>query len=364
MRNGDVENAVEKIIARLDELCNGGSIKSFPPSSTSQVFDDVTSKEKGSAILASIFLIAYSIERLDWDYTSVPIGIRGRHGDKRLASAFTERHVTLHRNITAFGENLGWKGNVRNVNLKLDPRFSNFLSSLHLLPPNHREQLLDYAIYKSYESRAIPKPLPPLPASWLTYARALHLCEKLLAIPSEGHIQQFLVAGFLSVHRKRYGHTITTHHPHASDTFDETAGDIEEFRDSTLVAAYEVTVRDDWKNRLRDLQTKAHKANLKKYVVIASGVSRDPHLSSARELLTFLHGLSIDLAVVDIKDFFRVFCSELHAPEIRESINETYALILNPKLSGRNDFINAFAEVSKEWLSAQSDSTFSLTTES
>ena len=353
MRNEDIEGSVEAIISRLDEYCSGASIQSFPPPSASKVFDDVIRKQKGSVRLASIFLLAYSTASSGWDFSSIPVGIRGKHGDKRLAAAFTERHVTLHFNITAFGENLGWKGNVRNVDLSNDPRFSKFLASIKKLSAKQREVLLDYAIYKCFESRAVPKPLPPLPSDWLSYARALQLCEALLAIPSEGHIQQFLVAGFLSIHRKRFGHSIETHHPHASDTFDGTSGDIEEFRESNLVAAYEVTVRDDWKNRLPDLQKKATEAGLQKYIVIASGVANDKSLSSASALLDFLEGMAIDLAVVDIKDFFNVFCAELSPKEMREAINSTYEYLLHPKLSGRNEFIDAFTFASQRWINAQ-----------
>lgn len=353
MRNEDIANAVEGIICQLDKFCGGASIRSFPTPSVSKIFDDLVKEQKGSVRLASIFLLAYSTVSDDWDYASVPVGIRGKHGDKRLAVAFTERHVTLHFNVTAFGENLGWKGNVRNVDLSKDPRFSRFLTSIKELSESERKVLFDYAIYKAFESRAVPKPLPPLPPDWLSYARALQLCEALLAIPSEGHIQQLLVAGFLSVHRRRFGHSIETHHPHASDTFDGTAGDIEEFRESNLVAAYEVTVRDDWKNRLPDLQKKAAEAGLQKYVVIASGVSNDKSLSSASALLLFLEGMVLDLAVVDIKDFFKVFCAELSPKEMREAINSTYEYLLNPKLSGRNEFIEAFTGASQKWINAQ-----------
>ncbi len=56
-----------------------------------------------------------------WDLKSVPIGIRGQYGDKRLAMGLALRHVTFHKNITAFGENLGWKEAVRQFDLSLDP---------------------------------------------------------------------------------------------------------------------------------------------------------------------------------------------------------------------------------------------------
>jgi len=350
MRNEEIGSTVEWIVERLDHFSDGAVISKYPTKEVRKIFDEVLETQKGSVRLASIFLLAYSVRAKGWNYIGVPVGVRGKYGDKRLAAAFTERHVTLHSSITAFGENLGWKGNVSGVDLRKDGRFSTFVRKIKKLKKPERAALLDYAVYKACESRVVPKPLPPLPADWLSYPRALQLCQELLAVSSEGHVQQFLVAGFLAIHRKRCGTSIQTHHPHASDKFDSTAGDIEEFRDSKLVAAYEVTVRDDWKNRLPDFQKKAADAGLSKYVIIASNVRNDPSLSSAVALLGFLDGVSLDLAVVDIAEFFYVFCAELRADEIRDAINLTYEHLLNTKLCGRIEFIEAFSGIASSWI--------------
>lgn len=351
MKNADVGKAVDLILSRLDALCSGEPAGEFPNKKGKLVIDEVISKQKSSVRLATIFLTAYSLENIRWNYKSVPVGIRGVHGDKKLASALTARHVNLHQSITAFGENLGWKGNVRNVNLKNDPRFSEFLADLKSFNAEERDKILNYAVFKLFESRAIPKALPPLPPDYLTFSRALALCESLLEIPSEGHIPQFLVAGFLSVHRSRFGHEVKTHHPHAADTFDNAAGDIEEYINGKLYAAYEVTVRDDWKNRLPDFEKKAAKANLNKYIIFAAGVDRDPQLASASALLEFLGNIRIDLAVVDIRDFFTVFCAELKANEICTAINRTFEFLVNPKLCGKKQIIDLFVEAADTWRS-------------
>ncbi len=90
-----------------------------------------------------------------------------------------------------------------------------------------------------------------------------------------GHIQQFLIAALLHEYRRRYSIEITTHHPHAADKFDETAGDIEERRDGQLGRAYEVTVRDDWKNRISNFKKKMDRFGLSKYIIIAAGINTD-----------------------------------------------------------------------------------------
>jgi hypothetical protein len=353
MRNEYIESSVSSIIGRIDALCDGQPVGDLADNNTRKILDQLIIAEKGSVRLAAIFLLAYSVHAKRWNFRTVPVGIRGKYGDKRLAAALTDRHVTLHQSITAFGENLGWKGNVRNVNLTKDPRFTKFLVAVKALDHAERAQLLEYAIYKLFESRAVPQALPPLPQEYLTYGRALLLCEQLLAIPSEGHIQQFLVAGFLKVHRQRFGHDVTTHHPHASDKFDSTAGDIEEFREGILVAAYEVTVRDDWKNRLPDFDKKAAVAGLKKYAIFASQVHSDVTLSSASALLDFLGERTVDLAVVDIRDFFSVFCSELRAEEIRAALNQSYEYLLNPNLCGKKEYVDAYSATAGKWMNAQ-----------
>ena len=59
-----------------------------------------------SVRLASLFLAFYSMVETSWDCDSVPTGIRGKWGDKRLANELTQRNISLHNAITAFGENL------------------------------------------------------------------------------------------------------------------------------------------------------------------------------------------------------------------------------------------------------------------
>ncbi len=150
--------------------------------------------------------------------------------------------------------------------------------------------------------------------------------------------------------RRRFGHRISTHHPHASDRFDGTKGDIEEFRDDELIAAYEVTLRDDWKNRLADFGKKVRDANLPKYVIFAADVRSDRELSPADRLIEFVGKLPFDLAVVDIRDFFSVFCAELYRDEIGLAFNRAYQMLADPRLSGREDLLVKYRSTASEWL--------------
>jgi hypothetical protein len=350
VRNVSVERAVDLIIQLLDRLSKGDSLGSPTPAAIKDIFDKHTEPFGGSVRLACVFLTAYAVVDPRWSFRSVPTGTRGAYGDKRLAGELTLRNVTFHKSITAFGENLGWKGAVKQFDLSKDHRFAPFVAELQKLNPANRASLLNHIAWRLHASRVVPQALPPLPRTYLAYAKSLDLCEKLLAIPSEGHIQQFLVAAFLEVHRKRFGNRVATHHPHASDKSDGTVGDIEEYRDDTLVAAYEVTVRSDWKNRLADFGKKATQGKLPKYVIFAAGVRSDPDLFPACRLIEFVDRLSFDLAVVDTVDFFTVFCAELQRDEIGLAINRAYQMLSDPRLSGREDLLVKYRAETDRWL--------------
>lgn len=352
MRNTDVEQAVGRILELLDGFIGGNSLTRPVPKNIQAVFDENCAEKGGSVKLAMTFFSAYAVINRKWDFKKVPVGIRGAYGDKRLGAQLSKRFVTFHNNITAFGENLGWKGNVRNASLTRDPRFATFIKAISGLTSAERQILLEHVAWRLYESRIVPKIMPSLPPKYLSYSRALYLCEKLLATQTEGHIQQFLVAAFLFVHRSRFGFTIKTHHPHASDKSDGTTGDVEEFADERLIAAYEITVRDDWKNRLPDFEKKATRGLLAKYVIIASNVRSDPTLCPAENLVHFTCELTFDLAVVDIRDFFTVFCAELSKNELASAFNKAFEYISSPELCGRPDVINVYETILTDWLEA------------
>jgi hypothetical protein len=259
--------------------------------------------------------------------------------------------MTFHSCITAFGENLGWKGNVKNFDLSSDPRFSSPLGKISKLPLNERKLLARHLAFRIAETRTTPKPVPPLDPSVLSFARASLLFERLLAAPSSGHVQQFLVAALLLVHRRRLGLSIHTHHPHAADKFDGAAGDIEERNGPMLVRAYEVTVRPDWKNRLNAFRQKMESFGLTKYVILAANVRSDHELREPAEMLKFLEPVGKDIAVLDIAEFCRFMAMELTAEELREAINKTDDYLFSPELCGVPEYQTRFHGIVSKWLS-------------
>jgi hypothetical protein len=352
-RNQKVEAAVKLVLGNVDSFIGGQTLSSVPNPTLRHLIDDLLKQKasvKASVRLASLFLVAYSVIDPDWDWDAIPTGIRGQYGDKLLADSLSQRQITLHDAITAFGENLGWKGNVQNVRLSRDPRFGVLASMVKSLDEGRRRVLLEYMASKFAESRREQKALPAVGADVLTFARAKSLLAKLLSLETSGHVQQFLIAAMLRVHRARYQVEIKTHHPHAPDKYDETAGDIEEHVNGQLTRAYEVTVRPDWKNRVSVFREKMDRASLPKYVIIASNVNNDEQLAQPAKMLMFLEPYGRDIAVVDIQDFANVFAAELTAQELRQALNLAYDFLCRPDLCGIVDYQEAYNKVVEQWL--------------
>jgi hypothetical protein len=350
-RNEYVDKAVQAAIDRIDRFLGGEPLNKVPSKEVRAVADAQLGMPP-STRLATLFFAFYALEDLDWDCDTLPTGLRGKWGDKRLANELSVRQLTLHNAITAFGENLGWKGNVTAVRLSNHQRFSELSAAMKNFDVGQKSSMADYMAARFAESQAIIAPLPPVGAGVLTFARARLLLYRLISEPSEGNIQQFLVAGILKVHRARFGIDVRTHHVHASDKFDATAGDIEELRDGELIRAYEVTVRPDWKNRLSDFRAKMDGSGLTKYTIIASDVSSDEDLAAPAQMLKFLEPYGRDIAVIDIYDFMNVFAAELSSKELREAVNASYQLLVEPKLCGRPDILTKYRVIVSEWLDA------------
>lgn len=348
-RNKHVEESVINAILKIDDYIDGQRLTKLPTRKLREAIDRQLSKG-GSICAASLFLAFYSNEDAEWDHNSIPTGVRGKWGDKRLADDLNLRHLTLHGATKAFGENLGWKGSVSAFRLSNDNRFSEFVSALHQSGEYQKLLAAEYIAARFAESKNIIPPLPPVGRDVLTYTRARILLSNLVRTPSEGHIQQFLIAGILHTHRQRYSHEIKTHHPHGSDKSGGEAGDVEEYRDGNLVAAYEVTVRSDWKNRVSSFREKMDNFGLAKYVIFASDVNIDDQLAEPAEMLKFLEPYGRDIAVVDIMDAINVFAAELSADELRRVISTTYEYLCSPKLCGRSDIIDKFSTQVADWL--------------
>jgi hypothetical protein len=355
LRNVVVEAAVNKALERVDAFISGGQV-ALPTPPHRRACEELLDTQAGSVRTAVLFLTFYWQEDRSWDVNRVPPGARGKYGDKKLCEELTKRNVTLHGPIVAYGENLGWKGNVRNdtIRLRQDSKFKDFIAKVDDArnDPQELGRIADFLAQRFAESKREPTPLPPVGRDVLTFVRAKILFHSLVTIPSEGHVQQFLIAALLHEYRRRHSIEITTHHPHAADKYDDTAGDIEEWREGQLVRAYEVTVRDDWKNRISQFKAKMDRFSLSKYVIIAGGVNADEDWKVPATMALKLEPYGRDIAVVDIDDVLHFLAAELSPTELRAAVNQAHVYLTDRKLSGRSDFIEAYVGTVRDWLDA------------
>jgi len=352
-RNEKVEAAVRKALDRVDAYVSGEAVV-LPKPEHRRACDTLLETKAASVRTATLFLMFHWLEESGWDRDAVPIGARGEYGDKLLCEELTNRNITLHGPIIAYGENLGWKGNVaaRNVHLLQDTRFNTFLNAVADAAgdPAAVKKLADYLAQRFAESKTEPKPLPPVGPEVLTFVRAKELFHKLLKVKSEGYVQQFMIAALLHEYRRRHVIEVKTHRPHAADRYDETAGDIEEWHEGRLIRAYEVTVRDDWKNRISGFKTKMGKHGLSKYIIIAADINTDAEWSVPAKMALKLESFGQDIAIVDITDVINFLCAELTPAELRGAVNQAYTYLSDRKLSGRVEFKDKYLEAVRSWL--------------
>lgn len=348
-RNARVERAVHQALERVDSFISGARV-TLPTAVHRRAIEALLDSRSPSVKTAALFLSFYWLEDPDWDLDTVPIGVRGQHGDKLLSEQLTRRAITLHGAITAYDENLGWKGNVRSVRLSNDPRFQGFLAAIRDASPAERRRIADFFAQRFAETKVESSPLPPVGPNVMTFVRAKMLFAKLLDIPSEGHIQQFIIAALLFELRKGQGIDVLTHHPHAADRYDDTAGDIVEIQHDKVMRAYEVTVRQDWENRISNFRTKMDRFGLPKYIIVASGVNVSRTWSVPAEMALRLEAYGRDITVVDIRDVTNFLAAELSAAQLRSAVNKAYDYLGDPSLCGREDLKLEYRKAVRDWL--------------
>ena len=304
------------------------------PAGLRALLDRVLDQKHASEKPALLFLLSYKLLNPHWDLRRVPTG--WRPADKILCGLLTELSLTLHGNITAYGENLGIKGGADKYDLFDRPLLGGALKALADEPSMIR-LAFEYVAWRFRASFREPLRIEPLSPDELTYTKALTKADNLLLTESGGHLPQFLVAALLRAFHSQWktGLHIVTHHPHASDTSDRVAGDVEVQRpDGRVVEAYEVTVRPDWKNRRQDLLKKMQKHGLGRYHVLCLIPERDGELATPEALHNYMSPLGQDISVVDIRAFVADQLMGLTRDMRAAAFAYLEAFIRDPKLCG------------------------------
>ena len=343
-----VRQAVDVAVREIDRFLSGETLSRFPSPALRRAADALL-HQSASVRTAGLFLTAYAVVEPEYDFTLVPRGWRGVNGDKLLCEELRDRHLALG-NVKAFAENIGAKGAQSDFDPSVDGRFNPYAALAAHASAEERERALAYLASRYADSQHIPASLPAVGEDVLTFVRAKALLHRLLASPSDGMIQQFLVAALLRQMRAGTGIQITTHHPHGSDRSDRTAGDIEERVEGALLRAYEVTASAPWRDRLSSAKRKMDRHGLAKYVILASDVNRQPEWSEPARVALLLEPYGRDIAVVDLQDAIHWMAAQLSSLHLREALREVERMIHNPDLCGRHDIAELYAKIVGDWL--------------
>ncbi len=333
----DSAKAVAKALAAIDGI--GSRSTTLPPRLAQAVDQVLDAKGSASNKAALLFLVAYKVVDPAWSLRRVPTG--WRPCDKHLCAGLTERGLTLHANIVAYGENMGIKGAADRYDLFDRPKLGDALKAIEGAAGS-AAQVLSYVAARFKQSyRAMPK-AQDLDDAALTFTRSLKVAHAVLAEETNGHFPQLLVAALRHVMAARdgTGRTIRTHHPNASDSSDKVAGDVEELDPSgKVVEAFEVTVRPDWKNRKPDLKKKLQAFGLDRYHVLCVK-DGDPQLDDPEELYDYMLPLGIDVSVVDLRAFVEVCLMELSRDQRRLVFEKLFEYVRDPDLCAVPDYVD------------------------
>ena len=83
-RNVAIEDTVSLLVETIDGFIAGDKLLVLPSARSRSVADQQLAHRASSVRLASLFLAFYSTMAEAWDCDSIPVGIRGQYGDKKV----------------------------------------------------------------------------------------------------------------------------------------------------------------------------------------------------------------------------------------------------------------------------------------
>lgn len=336
--------AVENLLAKIDAV----SAEDAQPELSSDLkplLDAILNRPRAASDkVVLLFMLGVKAARPNWHLSRLPQGWRPH--DEVLSAGLSSKHLTLHENVTAPGQNIGAKGQQETFDLFGRPRLGDALRFLE----EHPEQVaaaLDYAVWRfqrSYRAAVAP---PSLGDITFSFHRCLEICERLLAEVSGGQFAQLLVTALLRAFHEQHGTglQVTTHHTYASDFYKGSAGDID-VADAAgqILDAFEVTGRPDWKNRMPDFPKKMERHNLSKFTILCPK-SDDPDLNTPEALKAYVSPLGYDVAIVDTESFLETMFALLNHESRVKTFTYFLEYISDPYLCGNPSLIERAGQI-------------------
>jgi len=271
-------------------------------------------------------------ERLDITYRHPgargTAGVAGKLGDL-LRSRHVVSSVDVYQNIGKNDENL-----IRNNCREFD-RFLQWASGQRATKEQLRT-VFQYACLKIAGTARPIRPLPEINQAKLTFANVMALFHELLAAPSGGAHEQFIIASLLHSRLEQTGsqQRVETKNLNASDQSSRTAADVQVKTGTRTDEAYEVTA-NEWKEKLGGAAQTIRAHDLSRLHILAQ-------VEDFPEMIRILKGLTDDISALDLRAFIAVLTSELRKQFRTSALRRLYELL--DRLQPNTDLVNAYVE--------------------
>ncbi len=184
-----------------------------------------------------------------------------------------------------------------------------------------REAALRYACAAVAATARPVCPMPPLNRSALTFSRMVGLLRDLLATPSGGAFEQFVVAALLNTLVANHGEgraRIQTKNLNASDRSSFAAGDVQVVVGNRVIDAFEVTA-NDWRTKVPGASKIIRDNDLSRLHIVATRPEGD------RTAVTLaLQELAEDVSVLDVLQVVEVVAAVLTRPQRADALARLY----------------------------------------
>ncbi len=295
--------------------------------------DQVLASRQLSYRDALLIQLAYSVRAPGLDTTKRQIGARGVAG--RLALILREAHIP--HVMDAF-QNIG--KNTLELARGNYPAFDSLLRWAASATPEQLSACLEYACAVVAAQARPVRPMPQLSVSRLTFAAVMGLYQDLLATPSQGAHEQYIVASLLDALIQQtgsaHGYRVETKGLNISDRSSRAAGDIQVMVGNRVIEAYEIT-GNVWTTKLDAVSDKLRAHDLTRIHIIAP-LAAGSYAGVARDLL----GLADDVSVIDLHGFIATVLSALTRAFREVALRRLYELL--DRLQEDVDLVNAYVE--------------------
>lgn len=268
------------------------------------------------------------------DITHRQPGARGRTGvagqcGRYLLDRHVKASIDAYQNIAKNSTNL-----VRGNNQAFDA-FLRWAAEPSRTRDEYKAALYFACLRIARTARPV-KAMPQLEKGKLTFAAVMKLLSALLATPSRGVYQQFIVAALLTarVDQEETGQRVETKSVTASDESSGTAADVQVKTGTRVDEAYEVTA-NDWDTKLDEAGAKIRGHDLARLHIVA-------RVADVPAMIAKLEHQGFDISALDLTAFVSVLVADLRKEFRAVALRRLYELL--ERRQSDTDLVNGYVE--------------------